>query len=87
MKEDQIRDRELNRHLDDRYGEETPVISSSVLDNLVAARQKTQRITNAINEVEDVQQCLSNGTLDYLAAAGILIEYLPEILEALKGSK
>ena len=47
------------------------------------AAEGVMRIDLAVCEVQDVNDCLSKGTLDYTAAAGVLIEYLPEILRGL----
>lgn len=52
-------------------------------DGCRAIVRAAERIDAAIVEVSDVQDCLRKGMLDYTALAGILVEYLPEILRGL----
>lgn len=75
---DRIRDRELTAHLDEKFRDETP-------EELEARQHKeeAERIDAALAEVLDIAKYLRGGTLDYDAAAGTVIEYLPEITRGL----
>ena len=76
---DRIRQRQDDRMIDKRWEREDEETRQREEEEV----RQAERIDDAISEVSDVQLCLRKGNLDYMAAAGVLIEYLPEILAAL----
>ena len=78
---DRIRSREDDRILDALYMQAgNPDEDAEAL----SAEEQAERIDNALSEIKDVQRCEKLGSLDYDTAAGVLIEYLPEIISSLE---
>lgn len=89
MQTDTIRARELNAHLDSKYSVEREEVSTATRNRFALAQRarvqeriKQARLDSALSEVRNVNR--ANGAMQYPEIAGVLLEYLPEIMAALE---
>lgn len=80
---DRIRNREDDRALDAKYGAQPDGRDEFWIlkREQVAIDVRLERIDACLSELRDARKCQREGTLDYVAAGGILVEYVDLLIE------